>query len=48
MNKRLLDLPHVQGDLDMLNISPGAHAEIFLQYGRDKMIEPTIRETEAP
>ena len=42
MNNRLLSLPHVQGDLDKVNISPDARATIFLQYGRDKMVEPTM------
>lgn len=42
MDRRLLALPHVQGDLDKVNISPEARARIFLQYGRDKMTEPTI------
>ncbi len=44
MNRRLLDLPQVQGDLDKINLCPDARAEIFLQYGRDKMVEPTIRD----
>ncbi len=42
MDKRLLALPHVQGDLDKVNICPDASAAIFLRYGRDKMVEPTI------
>jgi hypothetical protein len=42
MDKRLLELPHVQGDLDRVNICPKARAAIFLKYGQDKMIEPTI------
>ncbi len=42
MDKRLLALPHVQGDLDMVNIDPDARSAIFLKYGRDKMAEPTI------
>ena len=42
MNNRLLSLPHVQGDLEKVNISPDARATIFLQYGRDKMVEPTM------
>jgi alkane 1-monooxygenase len=44
MDKRLLELPHVQGDLDKVNISPDARAAIFLKYGRDKMLEPTIQD----
>jgi alkane 1-monooxygenase len=43
MDRRLLALPTVQGDLDKVNISPDARGAIFLQYGRDKMQEPTIR-----
>jgi len=42
MDKRLLELPHVQGDLDKLNIDPDARAAIFLRYGRAKMMEPTL------
>jgi alkane 1-monooxygenase len=42
MDKRLLALPHVQGDLDKLNIDPDARAAIFLRYGEEKMAEPTI------
>ena len=42
MDKRLMALPHVQGDLDKVNIDPDARASIFLKWGRDKMVEPTI------
>lgn len=42
MDKRLLALPHVQGDLDKINIDPAARPALFLRYGRDKMNEPTI------
>lgn len=42
MDKHLLALPHVQGDLDMVNIDPAARSSIFLRYGRDKMAEPTM------
>ena len=42
MDKRLMALPHVQGDLDKVNIDPDARASIFLKWGRDKMLEPTI------
>ncbi len=42
MDKRLLALPHVQGDLDKVNIDPGARAAIFLRYGRHRMTEPTL------
>lgn len=44
MDKRLLELNHIQGDLDKVNVSPGARAALFLKYGRDKMQEPTIRD----
>ena len=33
MDKRLLALPHIQGDLDNINIDPAARAAIFLRYG---------------
>ncbi len=42
MDKRLLGLPHVQGDLDRVNIDPDARASIFLRYGHAKKREPTI------
>lgn len=42
MDKRLLALPHVQGDLEKINIDPDARAAIFLRYGQDKMAEPTM------
>jgi len=42
MDKRLLSLPHIRGDLDKVNIDPDARGRIFLQYGRDKMAEPVI------
>jgi alkane 1-monooxygenase len=42
MDKRLLALPDVQGDLDKINIDPSARAAIFLRYGHDKMTEPTL------
>ncbi len=42
MDKRLLALPRVQGDLDLINIDPDARPSLFLEYGRDKMNEPTI------
>ena len=42
MDKRLLALPHVQGDLEKINVDPNARAALFLQYSKDKMVEPTI------
>ena len=42
MDKRLMALPHVKGDLDKVNICPNARAAIFLKWGRDKMEEPTL------
>jgi len=42
MDKRLLALAHVQGDLDKVNICPAARNAIFLKYGQDKMIEPRL------
>jgi len=41
MDKRLMELPHIDGDLDKVNIDPAAHPSIFLKWGRDKMSEPT-------
>jgi len=42
MDKRLMALPHVQGDLDKVNIDPDAKASLFLKWGQDKMVEPTF------
>lgn len=42
MDKRLMALPHIDGDLDKVNIDPAAHPSIFLKWGRDKMSEPTF------
>ena len=42
MDKRLMALPHVNGDLDKVNICPKAQPGIFLKWGRDKMEEPTL------
>jgi len=42
MDKRLMALPHVQGDLDRVNIDPDARSAIFLRWGQDKMVEPTL------
>ena len=40
MDKRLMSLPHVNGDLERVNIDPQARSSIFLKWGRDKMEEP--------
>lgn len=42
MDRRLMDLPHVQGDLDRVNIDPEARPSLFLKWGQDKMVEPTF------
>ena len=42
MDKRLLGLPQVQGDLDKVNVDPDARPALFLRYGRDKMSEPGL------
>lgn len=44
MDKRLLALPHIEGNLDRINICPNSRGAIFLKYGREKMQEPTIRD----
>jgi len=41
MDKRLMELPHINGDLDNVNIDAAARPSIFLKWGRDKMTEPT-------
>jgi len=41
MDKRLMALPHVAGDIQKVNIDPAAQPSIFLRWGRDKMEEPT-------
>jgi len=45
MDKRLLALPRVNGNLDRINIDPAARAAIFLKYGREKMAAPGISDT---
>ncbi len=35
MDPRLLALPHVQGDLDRVNVDPGKRAEIYARYGQE-------------
>ena len=42
MDKRLLALPHIDGDLDKINICPEARPALFLKYGQDKMTEPSL------
>lgn len=42
MDRRLLALPHVAGNLDRVNICPDARSAIFLKHGREQMSEPTI------
>ncbi len=42
MDKRLMALPHIDGNLDKVNIDPQARPSIFLKWGRDKMSEPTF------
>lgn len=42
MDERLMALPHIEGDLDKVNIDPDARPSIFLKWGRDKMAEPTF------
>jgi alkane 1-monooxygenase len=42
MDRRLMALPHIEGDLDKVNIDPDARSAIFLRYGRDKMVEPAL------
>lgn len=45
MDKRLMALPHVAGDLEKVNIDPAARPSIFLKWGRDKMAEPTFTDS---
>lgn len=42
MDKRLMALPHIDGNLDLVNIDPDARPSIFLKWGRDRMTEPTF------
>jgi alkane 1-monooxygenase len=42
MDKRLLALPHVQGDLDKVNIDPAARGALVRKYGDGTRIEPTL------
>ncbi len=41
MDKRLMDLPHVGGDLNNVNIDAAARPAIFLKWDRDKTSERT-------
>lgn len=41
MNKRLLDVPHINGDLSKVNISPKQKEKIFAQYGHDTSVVQT-------
>lgn len=41
MDKRLMALPHVQGELDRVNVEPTASSALFLKWGREKMVEPS-------
>ncbi|MFQ5609767.1 MAG: alkane 1-monooxygenase, partial [Woeseiaceae bacterium] len=45
MDKRLMALPHIQGDLDKVNVCPDARAALFLKWGRAKTTEPGITST---
>lgn len=42
MDARLMSLPHVDGDLDKVNLCPDARASLFLKYGEDKKIAPKL------
>ena len=42
MDKRLMALPHVAGDLDRVNIEPRAKPSLFLRWARQKMSESTL------
>lgn len=44
MDKRLMALPHVGGDLNSVNIDPAAQPSIFLKWGMNKRSEPTYTE----
>lgn len=42
MDKRLMALPDIAGDLDNVNVCPDARPALFLRYGEDKRVEPTL------
>jgi len=44
MDKRLMDLPHVHGDLDNVNIDPKAQSSLSLKWTQYKLSEPTCTE----
>lgn len=48
MDRRLMALPNVKGDLDNVNIDHAAHPSLFLKWGRDKMSEPTYTNLPRP
>ena len=45
MDRRLLKLPHIDGDLDKVNICPRARADILMRYGHDAAAEATTSAT---
>ena len=45
MDERLLALPHIDGDLDKVNIDPEARAAIFLKYGNEQKRAPGFAES---
>ena len=48
MDPLLMSLPHINGDLEKVNIDPEARPSIFLRWGRDKMEEPTLTDLPKP
>jgi alkane 1-monooxygenase len=42
MDKRLMALPHVRGNLDKVNIDPRARPSLLLRWGQGAETEPTI------
>jgi alkane 1-monooxygenase len=39
MDPRLLALPHVQGDLDLVNVDPARRQEIYARYGQQEKLQ---------
>jgi alkane 1-monooxygenase len=45
MDRRLMALAHIAGDLEKVNIDPRARSAIFLKWGRNRMEEPTLADS---
>jgi alkane 1-monooxygenase len=42
MDKRLLALPHIRGDLSKVNIDPSKRASIYAKYGKGQIPQQSV------